>query len=168
MNRGEQRDYRVLAIAPSTRGFGFAVLDTEKTFLDWAGRSVKGDKNGESLKKIKQLIDQYMPKVIVLPDASAKCSRRSPRIRVLCQQIAKAAGQEVRIALFSPLQVRQSFFALGQGTKHDIAEAITKEFPEELGTRLPPKRQPWMSEDHRMDIFDAVALALVYLRRRQR
>jgi hypothetical protein len=32
-------------------------------------------------------------------------------------------------------------------------------FPEELGHRLPPKRKPWMSEDYRMGIFDAVALA---------
>jgi len=30
-----------------------------------------------------------------------------------------------------------------------------------LASRLPPKRRPWMSEDYRMDIFDAVALALI-------
>jgi hypothetical protein len=39
---------------------------------------------------------------------------------------------------------------------------IAKRFPEELGSRLPPERKPWMSEDSRMNIFDAVALALVF------
>jgi hypothetical protein len=49
----------------------------------------------------------------------------------------------------------------GRGTKHALAEIIAKRFPEELGSRLPPKRKPWMSEDSRMNIFDAVALALL-------
>jgi len=32
--------------------------------------------------------------------------------------------------------------------------------------RLPPKRRPWMSEDPRMDIFDAVSLAVAFWERR--
>ena len=47
-----------------------------------------------------------------------------------------------------------------QGTKHDIAEYLANRFPEELGTRMPPKRRPWMSEDHRMPMFEAVALTV--------
>jgi len=54
----------------------------------------------------------------------------------------------------------QLFLADDKGTKHDLAEILAKRFSEELGSRLPPKRLPWMSEDYRMDIFDAVALAL--------
>jgi hypothetical protein len=37
--------------------------------------------------------------------------------------------------------------------------AIAKRFPE-LAPRLPRFRKPWMSEDYRMSIFDAVAMAL--------
>lgn len=48
-----------------------------------------------------------------------------------------------------------------QGTKHALAEILAKQFSEELASRLPPKRKAWMSEDYRMDIFDAVALVLV-------
>ena len=43
-----------------------------------------------------------------------------------------------------------------------MAEILAKRLPEELGFRLPPKRRAWMSEDYRMDIFDAVALALMF------
>ena len=65
------------------------------------------------------------------------------------------------MALFSHEQVRRVFFADGQGIKHALAEIVANKFPEELGSHLPPKRRPWMSEDSRMDIFDAVALVLV-------
>ena len=53
----------------------------------------------------------------------------------------------------------KAFFADGKGTKHTLAQIIARRFPEELGHRLPPKRRPWESEDYRMGIFDAVALA---------
>jgi hypothetical protein len=56
---------------------------------------------------------------------------------------------------------RRVFFADGRGTKHALAEILSERFPEELGSRLPPKRRAWMSEDYRMGIFDAVALILM-------
>ena len=46
-------------------------------------------------------------------------------------------------------------------TKQEIAIAIAERFPE-LAPRLPRSRKPWMSEDYRMSIFDAVALALTF------
>ena len=65
------------------------------------------------------------------------------------------------VALFSQKQIRRVFFGDTGGTKYALAEIIVERFPEELGFRLPPKRRPWMSEDSRMDIFNAVALALM-------
>ena len=162
MNKIQTKHFRILAIAPSTRGFGFAVLEEQETLVDWGVKTVKGDKNVQSLAKVEKLIAHYRPGVLVLEDASAKNSRRSPRIRKLCQQIIKmAATRKVSVALFSHDQVMKTFIADGQGTKHALAEIIAKRFPEELGSRLPPKRKPWMSEDSRMNIFDAVALVLI-------
>jgi hypothetical protein len=80
--------------------------------------------------------------------------------------LAKRSG--VAVMLFSRTQVRQAFCAEAQGTKQTIAEILGKKYPEELGSRLPPKRRPWMSEDYRMDIFDALALALVLRRQSKR
>jgi hypothetical protein len=48
-----------------------------------------------------------------------------------------------------------------KGTKQQMAELLVMQFPDELASRLPPKRKTWESEDGRMDIFDAVALAVV-------
>ncbi|HUZ06530.1 MAG TPA: hypothetical protein VMV89_03490 [Candidatus Paceibacterota bacterium] len=52
----------------------------------------------------------------------------------------------------------------GQGTKHDLAEMVAGQFPEQLGSKLPPKRKAWMSEHYQMGIFDAVGLALAFRR----
>jgi Holliday junction resolvasome RuvABC endonuclease subunit len=163
MKKIQSKYFRILAIAPSTRGFGFAVLEGQETLVDWGINTVKkGDKNKQSLAKVEKLIAQYQPGVLALEDASAKNSRRSPRIRKLSRQIIKmAANRKVRVKLFSRDQVMKAFIADGQGTKHALAEIIAKRFPEELSSRLPPKRHPWMSEDSRMNIFDAVALVLI-------
>ena len=162
MNKIQPKHFRILAIAPSTRGFGFAVLEGRETLVDWGVKTVKGDKNIQSLAKVEDLIAHYQPGTLVLEDTSAKNSRRSPRIRKLCQQIIKmASNRKVSIKLFSRDQVMKTFIPDGRGTKHAFAEIIAKRFPEELGSRLPPERKPWMSEDSRMNIFDAVALALL-------
>jgi Holliday junction resolvasome RuvABC endonuclease subunit len=163
MNQINPKHFRILAIAPSTRGFGFAVLEGEVSLVDWGVKTVKGDKNVQSLARVEDLIAHYQPEVLVLEDASAKGSRRSPRIRKLSRQIIKmAATRKVSVALFSRDQVMKTFITDGQGTKHMLAEIMAKRFPEELGSRLPPKRRPWMSEDYRMNIFDAVALAMMF------
>ena len=162
MTHAHTKDTRILAIAPSTRGFGFAVLEGHETLVDWGIRSVKGDKNRQCLAKVQELIAQYQPGVIVLEDTSAKDSRRAPRIRALTKKIvALASSCKVKVALFSHKRIREAFFTHGHGTKHALAEILAKRFPEELGLRLPPKRRPWTSEDSRMNIFDAVALTLM-------
>jgi hypothetical protein len=92
-------------------------------------------------------------------DADALCSRNAepsaphndasnPNQKAILSQkiIALAKTHKFKVALFSQEQVRQTFFADGKGTKHALAEILAKRFPEELGSRLPQKRKPWMSE----------------------
>ena len=153
---------RSLAIALSTRGFGFAVLEGAETLVDWGVKTVKGDKNSQCLAKVECLIVHYQPALIILQDLSAKDSRRSARIRTLSLAIIEmVVARRLKVALVSGTQINQMFFGKIQGTKYARAQIIAKRFPEELGFRLPPKRRAWMSEDYRMAIFDAVALGLV-------
>ena len=162
MNKIFPKHPRILAIAPSTKGFGYAVLEGHMELVDWGVKYVEGDKNAGSIKKAEEMIAHYIPQVMVLEDTLAKGSRRSARIQALTKRlIALAESRTVKVVLFSQKQVRRAFFADGRGTKHALAEIIAERFPEELGFRLPPKRRPWMSKDSRMDIFDAVALALM-------
>lgn len=47
-----------------------------------------------------------------------------------------------------------------------MAELLARKYPVELAGKLPPKRRPWENEDGRMDMFDAVGLAMVFLARK--
>jgi hypothetical protein len=162
MNKIIPKHLRILAITPSTRGFGYAVLEGHKELVDWGVKSVEGDKNAGAIEKAEEMIFHYNPQVLVLEDTAIKGSRRAARIQAITKRlVALAEGHNIKVALFSQKQVRRIFFADEYGTKHALAEIIAKRYPEELGFRLPPKRRPWMSEDSRMDIFEAVALALM-------
>jgi len=153
---------RILAIAPTTRGFGFAVLEDGAILVNWGIRSAEGDKNKQSVAKVKQLITQYQPSLFVLQDM--KTSFRRSRVRNLSQKlIGVAAANKVKVAFISLEQVRLGLLTDGRGTKDAVAEALVKKFPQELTPRLPKKRnRPWISEQYNMGIFDALALAVTY------
>ena len=162
MNKVSPQYPRILAITPSTKGFGYAVLEGHKLLVDWGVRSVTGDKNAGSIEKVEEMIAHYNPQVMVLEDTGIKGSRRSARIQALTKRlVAVGESRSIKVATFSQKQVRRVFFGDADGTKHALAEIIAERFPEELGFRLPPKRRAWMSEDSRTDIFNAVALALM-------
>ena len=130
--------------------------------VHWGVKSVKGDKNAGAVEKVEDMIARYDPQVMVLEDTATMGSHRAPRIKALTKRlVAVAEKRTIKVVLFSQRQIRRVFFGDEPGTKHALAETIAGRFPEELGFRLPPKRRDWMSQDSRMDIFDAVALALM-------
>ena len=154
------KDICVLAIDPSTRGFGFAVLEGPNRLIDWGVKETKTDKNRRTLKIIAALIDQYEPSVIVLEDYAGKGSRRCRRIERLINDIAKLASKrQIKVRSFSRAKVKQAFSECGASNKQEIAIAIANRF-RELAPRSLRFRKPWMSEDYRMSIFDAVAFGL--------
>ncbi len=53
---------------------------------------------------------------------------------------------------------RDRYFGRG---KYERAVEIAARFPE-IGWKLPPKRKAWESEDYRMSMFSAAALAMTY------
>lgn len=132
--------------------------------VSWAARQLSGDKNAKSRKTVvgvEKLIAEYAPQVIVLEDASAKGSLRSQRIRRLTAKLkVLAKKRRVKVALFTRKQVMRAFLPDGKGTRHDLAAAIAERFPGELGPQLPPKRKFYETEDYRIGIFMAAALAL--------
>jgi hypothetical protein len=128
--------------------------------IDWGVKETKTDKKGRTLQLIDDLIERYQPSVIVVEEA--KGSRRCRRVQDLINDISKlAVGNKVRVRKFTRLKVKQVFSESGASNKYEIAVAIANRFPE-LAPRLPRFRKPWMSEDYRMSIFDAVGLSLTF------
>ena len=164
MNQIPTKHFRILAVALSARGFGFVVMEGQKTIIECGGRVAKRDKNVQSFAKLEKLLNFYRPGALVLQDVEAKGSRRAPRIKVLNRQIkGMAERRKITVKLISGNQLRSLLLGNPKGTKQEMAEMLVMQFPDELASRLPPKRKTWESEDGRMDVFDAVALAVAFL-----
>ena len=155
-------DILVLAMYPSTRGFGFAIFKGPSRPIDWGIKDVRDDKNVNCLSKIRDLIEFYEPEVVVTEDYAEKRSRRCKRIQALLKSIAHLAEEKGIINHRVPRTTIRSFYSpFGARTKYERAKLIAEQFPE-FELQLPPPRKIWMSEDPRMGIFEAAALALAY------
>lgn len=154
---------RLLALAPSSHGIGYAVFEGKDRLIGCGVKRTQGkEKNLASLKKLKQIIGKYQPGVVVMQ--GMKGVRRSARIKQLNHEIIVLCRQlKLKVKIISQDQLTKAFFPDRTGTKHERAEIIARRFPDELGFYLPPKRKTWDSEDARMGIFDAMALAIASL-----
>lgn len=160
MKEPSTRYHRLLAIDPSTKGFGFAVFEGPKCLVDWGVVRVWAKNDADLLVRAEAIMDRYGPALIVLEDISG--TRRGARARKRIDLIARyAESRGVDARFISRADVHAAFMDFGV-TKQEIAVAIAHIFPE-LERHLPRPRKPWMSEDERMNVFDAVALAMTVL-----
>src|SRR5713226_8264760 len=110
MSYSRMREIRVLAVDPSTRGFGFAVLEGPNRLIDWGVKETRSNKNTKSLKLIAGLIDRYQPSAIVVEDYAAKGSHRCRRVEELINDISKLAlKRKVKVRSFSRVKIKQAF-----------------------------------------------------------
>lgn len=159
----KNKNVRILAVAPLSRGLGYAVMEGPDRLVAHGNKVIIRDKNVRAVAWVEKFIHFYKPDLLVLPDVHAPDTRRAPRIKTLHRKIvALAKKSQLKVRLVSVTQVRAYLLGSAKGTKQALAEALAARFPVELASRLPPKRRPWMSEDPRMDIFDAAGLAVVF------
>ena len=159
----KNKTVRILAIAPLSRGLGYAVMEGPDKLLAAGNKVILRDKNAGALAWVEKFIRFYQPGVLVLPDVNAADTHRAQRIKTLHRQLLGwAKKRQIKMKLISVTQQREQLLGNPKGTKHAMAKRLAEKFPVELEKRLPPKRRPWMSEDPRMDIFDAVGLAKTF------
>jgi hypothetical protein len=153
----------VFAIYPQSRGFAFVLFEGWLAPVDWGVYEARGkDKNARCLRRIDSLLAMHTPGVLVLQDMSERGTRRARRIRELNHYVADLAEQRgILVSTYSRARVVEYFAELGTATKQRIAETIAKHIPA-LDLYVPPARKPWMSENARMGIFDAAALAWLF------
>lgn len=150
-----------LAVDPTTKGFAFVVIE-DGLLVDWGVRHAGLDKNRGSLRKLRLLLKQFSPDILVVEDTHHRSSRRWRRVRQLIGRFAQEARRyHASVKRVARREVQQHFSSYSrQLTKHRIALALAERFPE-LRSRLPRIRKMWMTEDERMSIFDALAMAIV-------
>ena len=159
----QNKPIRILAIAPTARGFGYAVMEGPCRIVAFSNKSILKNKNERTLVWVEKYIRRYEPAVMVLPAVNAADTRRAKRIKQLHQRlVALAAKQNLKVKLITGMKVRERLLGQVKGNKQSLAETLAALFPIELAPRLPPKRKVWKSEDPRMDIFDAAGLAVAF------
>ncbi|MDD5657220.1 MAG: crossover junction endodeoxyribonuclease RuvC [Elusimicrobia bacterium] len=160
---------RILAINPSSKGFGYAVLEDHLFLVDWGivvcnrrrkkPVSRRQKNQAACIDRAKELIEEYHPTKIVIEDCRHDSSHRCHDVQVFLSHILFAARKKnVPVQFVAPKTVHHAFARFGARNKEQIAEVVSEQFPELLP--LPKHRDPWMSETYRMGIFDAVALCL--------
>ena len=153
---------RVLTLDPYSRGFGFVVFEGPEHLIDWGLKEARREKATRCLRQVKQLIEMYHPDVLVIEATRDPQCRRCPRVRTLLQAMSQlAAEKKLKTRSFSRQAVQATFSEVSAVTKHEMVNTIVERLPE-LTPWRPPFRKPWMSENSRASIFDAVALALTY------
>ena len=154
---------RILAVSLSTWGFGYAVLENGNSLVDYGNKRINTDKNARSLAHLEKMIARNQPDILVLQDVNARGTHRAPRIKQLHRKVvALAKDRKLKMMEISGTELRRLLLNNEDGTKQEMAELLAKKFPDELASRLPAKRKAWKSEDARMDIFEAVALAVAF------
>lgn len=154
----------VLAVHPSATGMGWTAFEGPLSVHDWAVFTAKLDKNAKCLAKLDALLRRFEPAVLVLEMFKDGPRRRTARVRKLCRDMVKlAAARGVHVEIYGRDEVAAGFSQFGAGTREDIAAAVSF-MVEGFEHRLPPHRRAWMSEDPRMALFTAAALALTHYR----
>ncbi len=151
-----------IAIDPTRTGFAFAVLEAPLHLVD-RGQRTALPKTGALVRKVEVLLSKHHPAVLVLEDTTAPGARRRKRARGEIRSLERLALKRgVPVERVSRLTVLDTF-APGKG-KYEVAVRLAEIFPD-LGDRLPWKRKVWMTEDPRMNVFDAVGLAAAQVAR---
>jgi hypothetical protein len=157
----EMRD-RILAIDPTSRGFAFAVLEAPAFLVDWGERIVP-TRTGDLIRKVDELLSRCEPTLLVIEDLAVPGSRRRKRARTEIRSIELLALKRgLATERISRLAVRDAFAP--EKSKFEVALRLAASFPA-LAERLPRKRKAWMTEDARMNIFDALGFAAAAMER---
>jgi hypothetical protein len=151
---------RVLAVDPASRGLGFALLEGPSALIDWGFHDIRKNRDARCLAHVVSMFTKFKPDVLVLEDFGTG-NHRPARVKALADEFAAAAkGHGISCCHISRKAVRSRFPSCR--TKYDRARELVARFPE-LKPWCPPTRKIWLTEDPRINIFDALGLAVAHL-----
>jgi hypothetical protein len=145
---------RVLAIDLHPRRFGYVVIENPQRLLDWGVRSHRGRGNSAEVlvrRRLRPLLEFWQPSLLLVQNPSRMTPSVTSRSRLLRRIVMEGKNQRV--------PVRIGHKRTGGLTKYENARLAAEHFPV-LALSMPPKRKPWESEDYRMSMLQAAALAV--------
>lgn len=154
------KNVSVLGLHPSSRGFGWVLLEKPGVPFDWGAAQIFGSrKNARAMKRIERLFDKYRPAILCLEQFEEAPSRRTVRIRNLYRRIVEAGkSRRMEVRIYGRGQIAEALEATSS-TRDDIAAVVAARLPA-LRPRLPRSRKPWDNERPTMAMFSAASCAL--------
>lgn len=150
----------VLAVHPTTNGFGWVLFEGALAPVIWGIASTKDKRNSTAMRRYETLLNQYQPSVVVLE--GFKEARRGARIQELAQTMSGfAANRDVEVVVYSREFVSRNLTGDARAKRHAVARTVVDALPI-FRRHMPPKRELWQSEHSRQCLFDAVALAMTH------
>jgi Holliday junction resolvasome RuvABC endonuclease subunit len=152
----------VLAVHPTTRGFGWVLFENPQTPVAWSIVHARAGRDQHLIARFERLLDRYEPAVLVMEAFENGTSRRNARIQQLYRALVhEASVRAIEVPIFDRETIQAAFEKSGAKTRNEIARVIAERV-EAFSHRLPPKRKLGNSDDTRQSLFDAAALALTY------
>jgi hypothetical protein len=161
-----KRHLITLAIYFSTRGPSFVLFEGTRSPYDWGIFEVRGlRKKAQCERKIMRVFDRYKSDVLVLQNTGPEGTRRASWVTTLNAAMeAEALERGVLVFKYSRADIYATFASAEFSNKQTLAELIASHIPAFV-RHVPPPRKPWKSEDARMALFDAAALALAFFQK---
>ena len=155
----------VLAVYPNVSGLCYAAFEGKLLPIDWGIKTARSAaKRATLMRHAEWLVRLFTPSTLILPSRNAVMGG-SRRLQKLATDIeVLATRSQASVHWYSRSEIRECFSCYGAQSKEAIAGAIARLLPD-FEQHLPPVRRLWMSEDYRMGLFDAVALAVTHYQR---
>ena len=159
-----QKSGLVLAVFPTSRGFGWILFEGPMAPVNWGIASVKNNHSAWCMMRFGKLLDLYQPKAILFEVNVATEKAKSGRVAVLGQDMRGfAASRDIEIHLYSRAEIAAALLSDENASRRAVVELVADLLPI-LRDRLPSPRKPWQSEDGRRCLFDAAALGIAHYR----
>lgn len=158
----KKKDELILCLYPNSIGFGFAIMTNALNVLSSKVVHIRPISNTQALKRMRQLIDYYKPKVIVIEDYLGIGSRKSKRIQKVIDSVSRyALKNQLKTSKYSRSDIRYVFSNFNAHSKHEIACVIAENI-KSMEHKLVTPRKTNESEKYMVGAFDAVSLGITH------
>jgi len=159
-----QKSELVLAIFPTSRGFGWVLFEGPMAPVNWGIASVKRNRSAWCMTRFGKLIDLYRPKAILLEVNDSPEDVPRNRVATLAQDMRGfGVNRDIDVHVYSRAEIATSLLSNEHASRADVVEVVAELLPI-LRDRLPPPKRPWQSVDGRRCLFDAAALGIAHYR----
>ena len=92
----------VVAVHPTSRGFGWVVFEGPVAPVDWGIATAKVNRSATSMRRFEALLTQYQPSVVVLEDFEGDGARRGARIQDLARSMSGLAdNRDIEVVVYT-------------------------------------------------------------------